>query len=265
MRSERLENCYLSYIISHFSLDLATIQFFGTSNIQFPAFLRYIVFKNTGSGFDFMKNIFYSAAAIFIFSVAVCAQQTQKGVDNQTQTIKQEGSKTTQTTTNTNAGGRSIDWGGGKTRVRAPLANPYKLNSRRDQLVGTITDVLESMKILIDDSASRTQDGIIVTQPFIFAKGAVITRNELNRYAVLPNSDASWTRGRYTLTVEIQSIDGIQNNVSVTAKIEGRSENGFESEWTTLQSSGSIEDEFLVKLVEAVTGTLIDAPQDTDQ
>ncbi len=129
-------------------------------------------------------------------------------------------------------------------------------------MVETVTDVLESMKILIDESASRPKDGIIVTQPFIFAKGAVIARNELNRYAVMPASDASWTRGRFTLTVDIQSIDGMQNNVSVIAKVEGRSENGFESEWTTLESSGAAEDEFLVKLVEAVTGTIIDAPQD---
>ncbi|HEY0426557.1 MAG TPA: hypothetical protein VGC76_02005 [Pyrinomonadaceae bacterium] len=213
-----------------------------------------------------MKNIFYTAAAIFIFSFSVFAQteQTQKGVDNQTQKIKEQGNKTTQTQTNT-GGGRVIDWGGDKTKVRARLANPYKLNSRRDALLETITDVLESMKILIDDAASRPKDGIVVTQPFIFAKGAVITRSELGRYAVMPNSDTSWTRGRYTLTVEVQSIDGVQNNVSVTAKIEGRSENGFESEWTTLQSSGTIEDEFMVKLVEAVTGTLIDTPKDSDQ
>jgi hypothetical protein len=212
-----------------------------------------------------MKKIFYSAAFIFAFSLAAFAQteQTQKGVDNQTQKIKEEGSKTTQTQTN-NGGGRVIDWGGDKTKVSSRLANPYKLNSRRDVLIETITDVLESMKILIDDAASRPKDGIVVTQPFIFAKGAVITRSELNRYAILPNSDASWTRGRYTLTVEVQSIDGIQNNVSVTAKIEGRSENGFESEWTTLQSSGTIENDFMKKLVEAVTGATFDTPT-TDQ
>lgn len=206
-----------------------------------------------------MKKIFYSTSLIFIFSFFALAQQ--KGVDNQTQKIKQDGGKTTQTST-ANTGGRSIDWGDGKTKVRSMLANPYKLNSRRDVLIENITDVLESMKLLIDDSASRPKDGIIVTQPFIFAKGAVITRNELNRYSILPNTDSSWTRGRYTLTVEVQSIDGIQNNVSVTAKVEGRSENGFESEWTTLQSSGAAEDNFMVKLVEAVTGTLIDEPSD---
>lgn len=206
-----------------------------------------------------MKKIFYSISITFVFTVSIFAQE--KGVDNQTQKIKQESTKTTQTTTN-NSGGRSYDWGEGKTKVRAMLANPYKLNARRDQLIETITDVLESMKILVDDSASRPKDGIIVSQPFVFAKGAVITRNELNRYAVLPTSDNSWTRGRFTLIVEVQSIDGIQNNVSVTAKVEGQSQNGFESEWTTLQSSGVAEDNFMVKLVESVTGTLIDVPKD---
>lgn len=207
-----------------------------------------------------MKKTIYLFAAILI---SVSGAFAQKGVDPQNKKIQQDASKTNQITTNTSSSsGRSYDFGAGKTKVRAALANPYKLNSRRDVLIQTVTDVLESMKILIDESASRPKDGIIVTQPFVFAKGAVIARNELNRYAVMPVSDASWTRGRFTLTVEVQTIDGIQNNVSVIAKVEGRSENGFESEWTTLESSGAAEDEFLVKLVEAVTGTVIDAPQD---
>lgn len=208
-----------------------------------------------------MKKILFAIAGIFILFSIGFAQQ--KGIDNQTQKIKEEGSKTTQQTDKNVS--RSWDFGKDKTKVRARLANPYKLNSRRDVLVETITDVMESMKILVDDSASRPKDGIIVSQPYIFAKGAVITKNELTRYAILPFSDNSWTRGRFTLTIEVQSIDGIQNNVSVTAKVEGRSENGFVSEWTTLQSAGAAEDEFLVKLVEAVTGTIIDPPQDTDQ
>lgn len=206
-----------------------------------------------------MKKFFYSISLTFVFTLSIFAQE--KGVDNQTQKIKQDSTKTTQTTTN-NGGGRSWDWGEDKTKTRAMLANPYKLNARRDQLIESITDILESMKILVDDSASRPKDGIIVSQPYVFAKGAVITRNELNRYAVLPTSDNSWTRGRFTLIVEVQSIDGIQNNVSVTAKVEGRSENGFESEWTTLQSSGVAEDNFMVKLVESVTGTMIDVPKE---
>ena len=211
-----------------------------------------------------MKKLLFAIAGIFLLLSGVSAQveKVEKGVDDQTQKIKKDATKTTQTDVNT-SGGRSYDWGGGKTKVRDKLANPYKLNSRRDTLIETITDIMESMKILVDDAASRPKDGIIVSQPFVFARGAVITKNELSRYAILPFSDTSWTRGRYTLTVEVQSIDGVQNNVSVTAKVEGRSENGFESEWTTLQSSGVAEDDFMVKLVEAVTGTMIDQPQDT--
>lgn len=208
-----------------------------------------------------MKKLFYLVFAVAAFSFTVSAQ---KGIDTQTQRIKQEGSKTNQST-GADGSGRNLSWGKDKTKTREPLANPYKMNARRDVLVSNVLDILKGQKLIVNESASRLKDGIIVTEPFVFAKGAVITRNELNRYSVLPSSDTSWTRGRYTLTIEIQSIDGIQNNVSVTAKIEGRSENGLVSEWTTLQSSGAAEDEFLVKLVESVTGAIIDAPQDVDQ
>lgn len=209
-----------------------------------------------------MKKLFYLFSIITIFSTASYAQ---KGVDPQTNRVKQEATKTVQQNGSNESRGKTYSWGQDKTKVRERLANPYKLNSRRDVLIENVVGVLKDNKLIVDESASRMKDGIIVTQPFIFAKGAVITRNELNRYAVLPSSDQAWTRGRYTLTVEIQSIDGIQNNVSVTAKVEGRSENGLVSEWTSLQSTGAAEDEFLVKLVELVTGTTIDKPQDTDQ
>ena len=206
-----------------------------------------------------MKKILYSIFAIFTLAISFYAQ---KGVDTQTQQIKQDGKKTTNTN-NGDAGssGRSFDWGKDKTKVRARLANPYKLASRRDILIATILDVLKEKKIIVDDSSSRIKDGIIVTQPFIFAKGAVITQNELNRYAILDNSDRVWRGGRYTLRIDVESIDGIQNNVSVTAKIEGKSENGLVTEWATLKSSGEAEDEFLIKLVETVTGKLIDEPK----
>lgn len=205
-----------------------------------------------------MKSILTTLFAVIFLSVAVFAQ---KGVDTQTKKIREEGGKTTNTPKTDEAGGRSYDFGAGKTKVRSQLANPYRMASRRDALIQNVMSVFQENKLIINDAASRKSDGIIVTEPYVFAKGAVITRNELNRYAVLPNSDASWTRGRYTLTVEIQSIDGIQNNVSVTARVEGRSENGLLSEWTTLQSTGAAEDEFLVKLVEMVTGKNVDASQ----
>jgi hypothetical protein len=193
-----------------------------------------------------MKYFFQFLFVIFLASTI----SAQKGVDPQTQKIRKEAEKTNKG----NDVSRSFDWGRDKTKTRGMLPNPYRLNSRRDVLVNTIIDVLKERKIIVDESASRLSDGVIVTQPFVFAKGAVITRNELARYAVL-SGDTAWTRGRYTLTIEVQSIDGIQNNVSVLAKVEGRAENGLVSEWSTLQSTGVVEDEVLAKLVEMVTGT----------
>jgi hypothetical protein len=184
----------------------------------------------------------------------------QKGVDSQTQTIKDNGNKVTTRNDVT----RSFDFGKGKTKVRDRLPNPYRLGARRDVLLATVIDALRERKMAVDDAASRPKDGIIVTMPFVFAKGSVVTQNELNRYAVLEGSGSAWSRAQYTLTIEIQSIDGVQNNVTVNAKVEGRAGNGLMSEWVTVRSSGVAEDEFLSKLVELVTGNSPDQPQETD-
>lgn len=200
---------------------------------------------------------------ILLFYVLLLAGAafSQKGVDPQTQKIKEEGNKVT---TRTNDVTRSFDWGKGKTKVRERLANPYKLAGRRDALVQRIVDALREEKIVIDDASSRLKDGIIITQPFVFARGAVITQSELSRVALLESVDTNWSRAQYTLTIEVQSIDGVQNNVSVNAKIEGRAGNGLMSEWVTVRSSGVIEDETLAKIIEAITGNSPNPVQDTD-
>lgn len=203
-----------------------------------------------------MRSLLATIVTVLVVGGSIFAQ---KGIDTQTQKIKDEGNKVT---TRSNDASRSWDFGKGKTKVRGRLANPYKLNSRRDVLVESISDVLREKKIVIDEAASRLKDGFIVTMPFVFAKGAVITQNELGRYGVIQSGETVWTRAQFSLTIEIQSIDGIQNNVSVVAKVEGRSGNGLGSEWTTVQSSGLAEDEFLAKLVEAVTGTSPEPMQD---
>ncbi len=204
-----------------------------------------------------LKPLSFTTILFFILSGAIFAQ---KGVDPQTQTIKGEANKVTTRPTDAT---RSFDWGKGKTKVRDRLPNPTKLTARRDALVAAIIDVLREQKIVVDDASSRMKDGLIVTQPFVFAKGSVITQNELTRYAILESNDTAWTRAQYTLTIEVQSIDGIQNNVSVNAKIEGRANNGLMAEWMTVRSSGIAEDEFLSKLIEAVTGTSPEPTQDT--
>jgi len=184
----------------------------------------------------------------------------QKGVDTQTEKIKQDINKTTSRSTDAS---RSFDWGKGKTKVREPLPNPYKLSGRRDVLISTIVDVLKDRKLIVDEAASRFKDGIIITQPYVFAKGAVIAQSELSRYALLQNSDTSWTRGQLTFTIEVQSIDGVKNNVYINARVEGRSGSGLISEWTSLQSSGLAEDDLMSKIIEAVTGVSPEPTQDT--
>lgn len=195
-----------------------------------------------------------------MFLLVPIGVSAQKGVDNQTKTIKEEGNKVTPRPTDAT---RDFSWGKGKTRIRERLPNPYKLNSRRDVLLATIIDTLKEKRILVDEASSRLGEGIIVTQPFVFAKGTVVTQNELNRYGVLEFPDTVWTRAQYTLVIEVQSIDGIQNNVSVNAKVEGRAGNGLIAEWVTVRSSGVAEDEFLAKLIEAVTGVSPEPKQDS--
>jgi hypothetical protein len=121
--------------------------------------------------------------------------------------------------------------------------------------VKAITDVMRDRKLVVDEAASRPAEGIIVSQPYTFIKGAVIAQTELGRFADITTSSArGWTRGRYTLTVEVQPIDGNSANVSVNAKIEGRTDGATGPEWATLKSIGVAEDEFLAALITNITG-----------
>lgn len=196
-----------------------------------------------------MKNLIMISVAIIVFAGFSFAQ---KGIDKQTNTIKEQ-SNSSKTKNET---ARTYSWGKDKTKIRNLLENPYPLNSRRDVLIETVVEQLKNHSLIIDEAASRFEDGLIVTQPYTFSKGAILTKTELNRYAVVPDSGSTWTRGRFSLTIDVKSLDGIKNNVYVTAKVEGRSGNGLFTEWSTLQSSGIAEDEFLSELVQSVTGDL---------
>src|SRR5262249_49815323 len=130
-----------------------------------------------------------------------------------------------------------------------------RLTARRDALLRAIGEVMRDRKLIVDDAASKPDLGIVVSQPYTFIKGAVVSQSELYHYANVENSSArAWTRGRYTVLVEIQPIDGVSSNVSVTAKIEGRTDGATGAEWLTLPSTGAAEQEFLGALIESVTG-----------
>lgn len=183
--------------------------------------------------------------------------QAAKGVDKQNERVRDSSSRTAASNgAKTDVGaGRGMDFGSGKTLEAPPLPNPFRLTGRRDVIITAVQDLMRDRKMVVDENASRLADGIIVSQPYTFTKGAVVAQADLSRYSEVPTSAArGWTRGRYTLTVEVQPIDGAAANVSVNAKIEGRSDGVTGAEWTTLRSIGLAEDQFLEALILAVTG-----------
>ena len=184
--------------------------------------------------------------------------QAAKGVDKQNERVRDSGSQRTPANNGnkTDVGaGRGFDFGSGRTPETPPLANPYRLTGRRDVIITAVQELMRDRKLVLDEAASKLAEGIIVSQPFTFTKGAVVSGGDLSRYADAPDSAArTWTRGRYTLTVEVQPIDGTSANVAVNAKVEGRTDGPTGAEWTTLRSTGLAEDQFLEGLITAVTG-----------
>ena len=204
-----------------------------------------------------MLRIITGLLILATFSLPAFAQAA-KGVDKQNERVRDSGSERTPANNGnkTDVGaGRGMDFGRGKSSEAPPLPNPYRLSGRRDVIIKAVQELMRDRKMVVDESASRFADGIIVNQPYTFTKGAVVAEADLSRYAEIPASSArGWTRGRYTLTVEIQPIDGVTANVAVNAKVEGRTDGATGAEWTTLRSSGLAEDQFLEGLIIAVTG-----------
>ena len=204
-----------------------------------------------------MLRIIIGLVMLVACSVPAFAQAA-KGVDKQNERVRDSGTDRTPANngSKTDVGaGRGMDFGRGRTPETPPLPNPYRLTGRRDAIITAVQDLMRDQKLVVDENASRISEGIIVTQPFTFTKGAVVAEADLSRYAEVATANArGWTRGRYTLTVEIQPIDGTAANVSVNAKVEGRSDGITGAEWTTLRSTGLAEEQFLVGLITAVTG-----------
>jgi hypothetical protein len=197
----------------------------------------------------------FASVLLIVMISAVSAWSQGKGVDKTGERVRDSGTSNSSGTKTDTGAGRGIDFGKGRTPEIPPLPNPYRIAARRDIILKAIADVMRDRKLTVDEAASKPGDGIIVSQPYTFIKGAVVTQSELGRFADVTTSSArGWTRGRYTITVEVQPIDGNSANVSVNAKIEGRTDGATGAEWTTLSSSGVVEDEFLSALITNITG-----------
>ena len=197
-----------------------------------------------------------ASVVLIVMFGGVSAWSQGKGVDKTGERVRDSGTAGSNTTKTDTGAGRGFDFGKGKTPDVPPLPNPYRIAARRDAILTAIADVMRDRKLIVDEAASKPAEGIIVSQPYTFIKGAVVSQSELGRYADITTSTArGWTRGRYTITVEVQPIDGNSANVSVNAKIEGRTDGATGAEWTTLPTTGVVEEEFLSALITNITGT----------
>jgi len=202
-----------------------------------------------------MKKI--SALVLLLLAFGVAAAQ-EKGVDQQNAHIRDSGNNREP---GVNGGkkdvgtGRGIDFGKGKTKTAPPVPNPYRFEYPNDVLVKAVQELMRERKLILDDTVSHPERGVLVSQPYTFTKGSVVSTSEINRVADVPEGDSrTLTRGRYTILVEVQPIDGTNTNVSVNARVEGRSDNVLGAEWISLRSNGTAEQEFLVALIEKITG-----------
>jgi hypothetical protein len=195
---------------------------------------------------------------IFLALAAIGISAQEKGVDRQNGSIRDAGNSRAPASNGAKqdvGAGRGIAFGKDRTPTPPPIPNPYRFSGRRDTIMKAVEDLMRDQKLVLDTAASKPDDGILISQPFVFSKGAVVSESELNRYADLPNATSrGWTRGRYTYIVEIQPIDGMNTNVSVNVKLEGRTDGVSGAEWVTLRSNGTAETEFLSALISNVTG-----------
>lgn len=193
--------------------------------------------------------------ALIILLSAVSAWAQGKGVDKTGERVRDSGTAGSNSTKTDTGAGRGIDFGKGKTPEVPPIPNPYRFAARRDAILNAITELMGDRKLIVDEAASKPAEGIIVSQPYTFIKGAVVSQSELGRYAnITTDVSRGWTRGRFTITVEVQPIDGNNANVSVNARIEGRTDGATGAEWVTLPTSGLAEQEFLSALITKITG-----------
>jgi hypothetical protein len=210
--------------------------------------------KVRAKGFP-MKTLL--AIALVVTACSVCAAQ-EKGVDQQNDRIR-DSSNNRQPAVNggkVDTGvGRGMDFGKGKTQPAPPVPNPYRFQAPNDVLTKAAQELMRDRKLILDETVSKPETGLLVSQPYTFTRGTVVTSSELFRFAEVPRTEqGNWTRGRYTLIIEIQPIDSAATNVSIHARLEGRSDNVLGAEWLSLRSNGTAETEFLVALITKITG-----------
>jgi len=126
--------------------------------------------------FRVMRAFFVTLLLILTFGITQA--QTEKGVDPAGDRIR-DGGNNRQPAVNggkTDTGtGRGIDFGKGRTPTPPPVPNPYRFSVPNDVLTKAVEELMRERKLILDDAASKPERGLLVSQPYTFTKGSVVT------------------------------------------------------------------------------------------
>jgi len=113
------------------------------------------------------------ASVLLVMTLSVASVWSQgKGVDKTAERVRDSGTAGSNGVKTDTGAGRGIDFGKGRTPEVPPLPNPYRIAARRDAILSAIADVMRDRKLIVDEAASKPSEGIIVSQPYTFIKGA---------------------------------------------------------------------------------------------
>jgi hypothetical protein len=134
-----------------------------------------------------------------------------------------------------------------KPKAEKPLPNPSILQASRDDLLKLVKQLLETREVALDKEDCNPANGecTLISKPVIFIKG-IQTRSQLEHYCEVPTATGrNWSKGRYTLRIQINPASTRTSQVGVYARFEGMTEALTGSQWVQLASKGELEDKLL--------------------
>lgn len=138
--------------------------------------------------------------------------------------------------------------GSGQIQFKRPkdadplLENPQTFGKSREEMMDLIKQTLKDMEIPLDEKRTTEQTGMLYTKPVIFTKGGPSGEN-LEFVSRRPGGQLrNWTRGRYTLQIEVAPVDPQRIKLFVFAQIEGEyQDDALGAKWVACPSRGVIE------------------------
>lgn len=133
-----------------------------------------------------------------------------------------------------------------KPKTEPPLANPYTMSAKREQILEAAREVLKACSIPLDEELTRSAEGKLVTKPIIYSRGITV-KNDLEYLAEFPAGDVrNWSQARFVLEIIAVPFDQKLSQLQVNANIQGRAlEPNGTQKWIGGKSNGRLEDEVI--------------------